>query len=99
MKTQIGLESRRSLLLAGMLALFSQAALSGEANAARPEPEQITVTAPRAEIAIPKPAIETDAEAVIEAMNRRIAKDLEQSIEAISNARIELAISEFPTRG
>jgi len=97
MKT--GFENRQRVLLAGALTLFSQAALSGEANAARNEPEEVRVSAPSQEIAIADPRIETDAEAVIEALNRRIARDLERSIEAMSGARIELVISEFPTRG
>ena len=97
--TQIRFDSRQRFLLAGALALFSQAALSGEASAARPEPEEIRVVARSQEIAIPDPKIPTDALAIIESMNRRVAEDLERSIEAISGARIELAVSEFPTRG
>lgn len=102
MMMQIGFETRRSaLLLAGTLALFSQAALSDEANAARAEPaaEEVRVSAPSQEIAIADPKIETSAEAAIEAINRRIADDLERSVEAMSGARVELVISEFPTRG
>jgi hypothetical protein len=90
---------RQRVLLAGALALVSQAALSDETNAARTEAEELTVSAPSQEIAIADPRIETDAEAVIEAMNRQVAADLARIIEAISGARIELAISESPTRG
>lgn len=99
MKMQSAFESRQRALLAGVLALFSQVALSDEANASRSEAEEVRVSAPSQEIVIADPRIETDAEAMIEAMNRQIAEDLKRSIEAISGTRIELVVSEFPTRG
>ena len=99
MKIQTVTERKLSLLVAGALALFSQGALSGDASAARSEPEELTVTAPRPQIELANPVIEFDASELIEALNRRLAKDLEKSLDAISKSRIELAISEVTTRG
>ena len=92
------LKSKRRILVMGALGLFSHAALSSEVEA-NGKTEQLTVSASRAEIAVVDPRIETDTDAVIDAINRRIAEDLARSLEAIGNARIELAVSEFPTRG
>lgn len=97
MTTKTWIKSKRHFLIAGALGLFSQAALSGEN--ANSKPEELRVSAPRFEIAAADMRIETNADAVIEAINRRIAKDLERSLEAIGNTRIEIAASEFPTRG
>jgi hypothetical protein len=92
------LKSKRQILALGALGLMSHAALSSEAKT-KPEAELLTVSASRAEIAIADPRIETDTDAVIDAINRRIEEDLVRSLEAIGNARIQLAVSEFPTRG
>lgn len=98
MTTKTWMKGKRHILIAGALGLFSQAALSGEAKADS-EPEQLRVSAPRFEIATTDVRIEANTDAVIEAINRRIAQDLERSLEAIGNKRIEIAASEFPTRG
>jgi hypothetical protein len=98
MTTKTWMKGKRHILIAGALGLFSQAALSGEANASSTQ-EVLRVTAPRLEVATAELRIETNTDAVIEAINRRIAKDLERSLEAIGNKRIEIAASEFPTRG
>lgn len=100
MKIQTVANRKQSLLVAGALALFSQGALSGDASAARSEPEELRVTAPRPQqIELASPVIKIDASELIEALNRRLAKDLEKSLDAIGNSRIELAISEVSTRG
>ena len=90
-------ENKR-ILIVTTLGLFSQAALSGEAKASN-EPEQLRVFAARPEITVADTRIETNTDAVIDAINRRIAQDLKRSLEEIGNARIELAVSELPTRG
>jgi hypothetical protein len=89
---------KRQALVAGLVALFGQAAFSGEINVGN-KSEQMTVSAPRFEQAMPESRIETDAKAVIEAVERQIAEDLRQSVETIFNARARLAASELPTRG
>lgn len=89
----------RPFLVAGALALISQGALSGETVATDTALEQLTVTAPRPEVVIGDLTIETDAAAMIEAMNRRVAKDLEKNLEVVGPARIELVTSEVATRG
>ena len=88
------------LLVAGALALIGQVAVSAEAVATKaPETmDVVTVTAKRPEQPEVK-TIEADASATIEAINRRIESDLEKSLERIGAPRIELAISEVPTRG
>lgn len=98
MLKDIVLKSKRRILVVAALGLFSQAALSGDAKADG-KTEHLKVSATTAEIAIADPRIETDTDAVIDAINRRIAEDLARSLEAIGNARIQLAVSEFPTRG
>lgn len=90
---------KHRLLVAGALALISQSAVSGDANAAKREPEIVTVTAQRPSIETVEPRIETDIKAHIDALNRRFATDLEDDLEAIGRTRIELVISEVPTRG
>ncbi len=99
MTLQIVTQRKYHILVAGALALLSQGALSGEASAARSEPEELRVTAPRPQTELAELRIKTDTSSVIEALNRRLAKDLEKSLKAISDSRIELAISEAPTRG
>lgn len=99
MKIQTVTKRNPSLLVAGALALFSQGALSGDASAARNEPEELIVTAPRPQSEFVSPVIEIDAKALIEALNRRLAEDLKKSLDEINNSRIELAVSEVPTRG
>lgn len=91
---------RKSLALAaGLLALASQGASGENAPVASHEATVITVTAPRQDVAVPSPQIEADMKAVIEALNRTLALELEQSLKAMEPARIELAMAEVPTRG
>jgi hypothetical protein len=89
---------KRQALVACVVALSGQAAFSGEISMGN-RPEQMMVSAPRLEKAMPESRIETDAKAVIDAIERQIAEDLKQSIETIFNARARLAASELPTRG
>ena len=95
MKTVTG--KTGSLAVAGALVLISQGALSDEARAASAHEVQ-TVTAERPQLRFDA-SITTDATASIRAVDRRIAEDLEKSLEAIAPSRIELVISEVPTRG
>lgn len=90
---------RHRALVAGVLALFCQGAVSGDAGLARNETEVLTVTAQRPQIQQSEPRIETDLKEQIEALNRRIAEDLKNSLNAIEDSRIELVILEVPTRG
>jgi len=99
MKIETVTNRKLSLLVAGALALTSQVAVSGDPSAARSEPEELTVTAPRPQIGFVSPAIEIDTKELIEALNRRLKEDLEKSLDAIGKSRIELAISEVTTRG
>jgi len=99
MTLQIVTHRTHHILVAGALALLSQGALGGEANTAGSEHEQLRVTAPRPHVELADPRIETDTSAVIEALNRRLAEDLEKSLREISGSRIELAISDVATRG
>jgi len=92
-------EGKYSILVAGALALISQSALSGDKNAARRELEVVTVTAQRPASELVDARIETDIKAHVDALNRRFAADLEDDLEAIGGSRIELVISEVPTRG
>jgi len=92
-------ERKHRILVAGALALISQSAFSGDANAAKAEPEVLTVTAQRPSTATTEPRIETDIKAHIDALNERFESDLKKDLEAIGKSRIELVISEVPTRG
>ena len=86
-------ERKSRILLAGVLALLTQAAWTDEPDAAASK-------APVAER--PAEAIrqtDADAQAYIEALNRRLLQDLARDLEAISASRIELVIAEVPTRG
>lgn len=99
MTTTTVTERKHRILVAGALALISQSAFSGDANADQREPEILTVTAQRPSIEIIDARIETDIKAQVDALNRRFATDLENDLEAIGRSRIELVISEVPTRG
>jgi hypothetical protein len=90
---------KQGLLIAGALAVLSQSALGSDANVAKREPEVLTVTAQRPPIVASDSQIETDVSVHIEAVERRFAKDLEKDLAAIGNSKIELVISEVPTRG
>lgn len=96
-------ERKPGLLVAGALALISQSALGGDSETHRaPVATQdvVTVTAPRPdEPGFESYVLETNVQALIEAIGRRIERDLEQSVDSIGRNRIELAISEVPTRG
>ena len=92
-------ERKRNLLVAGVLALISQGALSGEVAPVSTRMEVVRVTAPRPASQIVDARIEVRAAELIEAINARIEKDLRKSLDAIRPTRIELAISEVPTRG
>jgi hypothetical protein len=92
-------DRKHSILVAGVLALISQSAFSGDVNTAKREPEVLTVTAQRPSTEIVDARIETDIKAQIDALDRRFATDLENDLKAIGSSRIELVISEVPTRG
>lgn len=92
-------ERRHRILVAGALALISQSAFSGDAIAGKREPEVLTVTAQRPSIELVDTRVETDIEAHIDAVDRGIAAELENDLKAIGRLRIELVISEVPTRG
>jgi hypothetical protein len=92
-------EGKHRILVAGAVALISQSAFSGDAGLARSEPEVLTVTAERPSAEIVDARVETDIKAHIDAVNRRFATDLKSDLEAIDRTRIELVISEVPTRG
>jgi hypothetical protein len=92
-------EGKARVLIASALALLSQGAWSDDGQAAREAVADITVSIPNQRIEIAAEKIEASASAHIEALNRRIAQDLAESLEAISNTRFELAIAEVPTRG
>jgi len=96
---QTAMERKPKAALVGVLALlFSQAALSAGPDAPR-APEVIRVTAPRVETVAPQSRIEVDVAALIEAVNRQIARKLAEDLDAIGVQRIEFAISEVPSRG
>jgi hypothetical protein len=99
MMTNTVTEGKYSILVAGALALISQSALSGDTNAGKRELEVLTVTAQRSASELVDARIETDIKAHVDALNRRFAADLEDDLEAIGSSRIELVISEVPTRG
>jgi hypothetical protein len=92
-------DRKHSVLVAGALALISQSAISAEANAAKADPEILTVTAARPSTEIVEPRIETDIKAQIDALNARFESDLKRDLEAIGTSRIRLVVSEVPTRG
>jgi hypothetical protein len=92
-------EGKYSILVAGALALISQSALSGDTNAGKRELEVVTVTAQRPVSEVVDARIETDIKAHVDALNRRFAADLDNDLKAIGSSRIELVISEVPTRG
>jgi len=91
------------LLVAGALALISQSALGGDSETLRaPEATQevVTVTAPRPDVpGFENHILETNVQALIEVIDRRIEQDLEKRVDSIGRLRIELVISEVPTRG
>lgn len=98
--------ARNSLaLVAGLFALASQGAFSEDAAVTAPEAQAvqetpvIKVSAQRETIEIERPRLESDLAPTIESLNRLLAKDLEQRMKAIEIERIELAITEVPTRG
>lgn len=84
--------------LVAVLALFGQNALGDEVSPSR-DPDVIRVTTQRPVDTLTDTRIEIDAQAIIDAIDRRFAEDLEKSLEALGVERIELAISEVPTRG
>lgn len=90
-------------LVAGALALISQSALGGDTETIRgpaAAQEVVRVTAPRPEgPTFENPVLETHVRALIEAIDRRIERDIENRVDAIGRDRIELVISEVPTRG
>jgi hypothetical protein len=108
-KTRTRTDTKLELLAAGVLAVTSQSAWSGDSIVIGGEPEAIRmtarqpevirVTAQRPTIEVASPIIEIDASEVIEALNRRLAADLEEIFDAIQSSRIELAVSEVATRG
>ena len=98
MTTQKVTERKIQAVIGGLLVLFSQAALS-EGIVATRAPEVIWVTAPRIAAQIRESQIRDDMADLIDAINRRVAEDLAKSIDAIGMPRIELVISETPTRG
>jgi hypothetical protein len=103
MMKQTVTERKPGLLVAGALALISQSALGGDTETQRAHvatQEVVTVTAPRPD----KPGfenqvLETNVQAQIEAIDRRIERDIEKRVDSIGRNRIELVISEVPTRG
>jgi hypothetical protein len=99
MMIHTGTNRKHSILVAGALALISQNAFSGDVNTAKREPEVLTVTAQRPSSEIVDARIETDIKTQIEALDRRFATDLENHLKAIGSSRIDLVISEVPTRG
>ena len=105
MTTELMTAKNSLALVAGLVALASQGAFSEDATVAPAKPEVgqdqavITVTAPRQAIEIASPELESDLSATIESLNRLLAKELEQRMDAIEAERIELAIAEVPTRG
>lgn len=99
MMMQTVTERKRNLVVAGVLALISQGALSSEVVPASQGIEIVRVTAQRPPITGSDSQIEIRAVEMIEAMNRQVEKDLESTLDAIRPTRIELVISEVPTRG
>jgi hypothetical protein len=96
-------ERMPGLLVAGALALISQSALGGDTEttrAPRAAQDVVTVTAPRPDApGFVSQVPETSVEALIEAIDRRIERDLEKRVDSVRRNRIELVISEVPTRG
>ena len=96
-------ERKPGLLVAGALALISQSAVGGDPRATRAPvamQEVVTVTAPRPdEPRFENAILETDVQALIEIIDRRIGRDLEKRVGSVGGNRIELVISEVPTRG
>ncbi|MGD8339215.1 MAG: hypothetical protein PVH89_00455 [Gammaproteobacteria bacterium] len=98
MKMHTAKDWNQRLMLAGAVALISQAAVGAGTGSAR-EPEIVRVTAPRVVAEIPRADVEVDVAALIESVNRHIAKQHETDLKAIGARRIELVMSEIPTRG
>ena len=92
---QTRMEATLRVMLAAALVVSNQAATS----AANGEPDVIRATAPRVEADVRQSKIEVDVAALIEAVDRRVAEDLKKDLEVIGAPRIELAISEAPSRG
>lgn len=95
-------ETARTLpvLIAGALALtLMQGARAEEGRTGKDAPAVVKVSAPSEQMAIHEPTVATEIEAQIEALNERIARDLEKSLEQIGFSRIELVIAEVPPRG
>lgn len=88
------------VLLAGALALtLMQGARAEEGRTAEDAPAVVTVSAPSEHETIAEPRVASEIEAQVEALNERIARDLEKSLEQIGFSRIELVIAEVPPRG
>jgi hypothetical protein len=86
-------EGRSRVLLAGVLALIAQGALSEESVRSE-EPTTVATTESSARL-----QVEIDVRAYIEALNKRLSEALAREIEALHASRIEIAIAEVPTRG
>ena len=85
-------------LAVAALILVSPIAVGSEAGRVE-SPEVVRVTAPKPSVAVVDSSVETNAAAILEAIDRRLQQELKDRIDAIAPARIDLAMAEIPARG